>query len=526
MSSAREPRFVSFLLPFIDRGQGPIYFWIMQLQAALLGPQRVEFIADEPYFETPPDWGQERTTCGHRYRGVTCEEWAAFTKHCLPRAIFAVLENRSRSMLEAFRVLLTKDYTPLREALEKILAEACRTRKPDAIISWCHAPSLKLAAAKFGIPVIHNELGPLRAPLYRGTVYFDFKGVNGFTSAEEQMAQFAREAAGWKNFQPLNLSELRELLIVTPEKRTASATVPTYQAGAALQVEDDSNLLAFANGLSNFELIFAARKGFTPRQILIRRHPGGHLTYSDKLGDLDCSADAIEFLSRCEQVFTVNSSIAFECLLQERPVTILGDSPAAALSRERIAALSPEERLLRLNWLFLGYLVPATQLFDADYYRWRLTNPSLREIYERHLAEHRQSPAPAPPQNPPANKPGREALLKELPKFWMFNSSNRDAGKKLAAALLDQQLIPEASRVLNHLIKINPADADTLCALAGCLVAEKNVEAAVENYRRVLRLDPANATARQAINLLAANTGASHPRNGSKVKAMTPVLAK
>ena len=387
----KQPAFVSFLLPYIDRGQGPISHWVMQLQAAMFGPQRVAFIADEPYFDAPQEWGKERIHAGFRYRCVTREAWAGFAKYSLPRSLFADLENRSRSMLEAFRILLTEDYVPLREALEKIFEKMCRTQTPDAVLTWCHCPSLKLAAAKFGIPVIHNELGPLRPPHYQSTIYFDFKGVNGFTSAEEQMLQFAREAAG--DFRPLSLEELREMLIVAPEKRDAGKQVPCYKAGAALQVEDDSNLLAFAKGMSNFELIFAARKGLRPEQILVRQHPHGHARYSDKLGVPDRSADSIEFLSRCEQVFTTNSSVAFECLLQDKPVAIFGESPAASLSYERRLALSAEERLLRLNWLFVGYLVPAARLFDIDYYRWRLTNPSLREIYERHLADYRRAPA-------------------------------------------------------------------------------------------------------------------------------------
>jgi hypothetical protein len=381
------PRFLSFLLPYIDRGYGPICQWIMEFQAACLGPDGVAFIGDDSYFQAALPWGEEMDISGFCYRCPTPEEWEKFSRHALPRTIFADLEHRSRSMLDAFRILLTEDYAPLREALEALLAGICGVRKPDAILSWCHVPSLKLAAAKFGIPIIHNELGPLRAPNYQSTVYFDFNGVNGFTSAAEQMHQFVREAAGWTDFHPLALAELRDLLIVRADKGWTGASLPTFEAGVALQVEDDSNLLAFSNGMSNFELINAVRRFAGREQILFRHHPHGHAHYSEKLGAVDQSADSIEFLSRCKHLFTTNSSLAFEGLLQGRPVTILGDSPAAGLSHPLFQAMSPEMRLLCLNWLFVGHLVPAARLFDADYYRWRLTHPPLREIFERHLSE-------------------------------------------------------------------------------------------------------------------------------------------
>ncbi len=386
-SGAAGCKFVSFLLPYIDRGQGPLYHWVMVMQAALFSSEEIAFISDESYFHRPPAWGREERLYGFNFTGPTKDKWEKITKHSLPRSIFENLERSSKSMLDAFRFLLTEDYPPLREALESIFAEMCRTRKPDAVLSWCHVPSLKLAAAKFGIPVIHNELGPLRGANYLSTVYFDFNGVNGFTSAGGQSRQFAAEAPGWDGFQPLSLEELRELLITPPGKRVASTTPPSFKAGAALQVEDDSNLIAFAQGMTNFELIHAARRGFKQDQVLIRHHPHGYARYSDKLGVWDQSEDAIDFLHRCEHVFTTNSSVAFECLLQDKPVTILGDSPAAGLTRSIFQDMTPGERLLHLNWLFLGYLVPAARLFDADYYRWRLSQPTLRQIYERHLAD-------------------------------------------------------------------------------------------------------------------------------------------
>ncbi len=376
--------FISFLLPYIDRGQGPIFHWVMAAQISKLGSEEVILIADERYFSTPLNWGKSAISFGVSYQNPDIDQWHRVRKILLKADIFDELETRSHSMLEAFRILLTQDYRPLSQALRQIFVDIFHEMRPEAVLTWCNVPSLELVAAEFNLPVIHNELGPFRHPNYQGTIYFDFRGVNGNTSAANEMAAFLEEVRQEDGFCPLNMEELRKIFMTDPS-RALKHPAKLLESGAALQVEDDSNLLAFNQGMNNFELIFAARKGLTPGELLIRRHPNGHLQYGSSLGVPDDSADSIQFISRCEHIFCTNSSIAFEALLLEKPVHLLGDSPAACLSHERLSRFSPRDLLISLNYLFLGYLAPISLLFDANYYRWRLTLPSLRKIFERHL---------------------------------------------------------------------------------------------------------------------------------------------
>jgi hypothetical protein len=383
--------FASFHLPYVDRGQGPtIYHGIMLKQLAMLGTQQLALIADEPYFSLPAPWGQEVSLGDFRVRLPSRDRFDGMTRFAIPQEVFASLNQRCRSHLDALRILLNEDYPPLRGALVEILETLTQREKIEAILTWCNVPSLNEAAARFNLPVIHNELGPLRPPLYQNTVYFDFRGVNGETSTATEMPRFCQEARQWRDFEPLTLPQIRELLSVSPHVATESNEPPEFNAGVALQVEYDSNLLVFARGMTNFEAIYVAQKGLRPSQVLIRHHPSGQALYSSALGVVDDSADSVIFLRRCETVFTINSSVAFECLLQDKPVRILGDSPATTLSAERLADLSQSDRLLSLNYLFLCYLVPARFLFDVEYYHWRLARPSLQEIYRRHLEAYRQ----------------------------------------------------------------------------------------------------------------------------------------
>jgi len=376
--------FVSFLMPYIDRGQGPIFHWVMTAQLAKFGPEEVIFIADDRYYAQPLDWGKEQLAFGVRYRHPHLPEWQQTQKISLPPEVFEELDRRSRSMLDAFRTLLTCDYKPLRDALRGIFSRIVSRQRPEAVLSWCNVPSLELAAAEFGLPVIHSELGPFREPHYQGTVYFDFDGVNGRTSAARDLVAFKEEVCASAGFSPLSLPDLRRLFMNDPDS-IESAEAPQFKVGAALQVEDDSNMLAFSNGLNNFELIFAARKGVNPADVLVRPHPRGYLGYGPHLGVPDDSENSLRFIARCEKIFCTNSSVAFEALLLNTPVRLFGESPAAALSCERTAAMSPRDLLIYLNYLFVGYLAPVSVLFDADYCRWRLTFPSRLEIYAHHL---------------------------------------------------------------------------------------------------------------------------------------------
>ena len=43
--------FVSFLLPYIDRGSGPLYHWVMLAQMAHFAPRDIAFIGDNSYFD-------------------------------------------------------------------------------------------------------------------------------------------------------------------------------------------------------------------------------------------------------------------------------------------------------------------------------------------------------------------------------------------------------------------------------------------------------------------------------------------
>jgi tetratricopeptide (TPR) repeat protein len=471
--------FISFLMPYIDRGRGPIFSWIMAAQAAKFSLDELVIIADArylPQIAAEFSWGEEVWPCGVRFRNLDYQQWQNVRILSLPDEVFKELDARSTSMLDAFRILLTEDYPPLTAALRSIIGSICLEQNPEAILSWCNVPSLELVADEFNLPVIHNELGPFRQPNYQGTVYFDFKGVNARTSAEEDMKAFL-EVCSKKCIPLLSMDEMRQILMVDPA-RASELKPPIFKSGAALQVEDDSNLLAFSHGLTNFELIYAARKGLDRSQILIRHHPLGHLDYGESLGVPDNSIDSIEFISRCERIFCINSSVAFEALLLDKPVYVLGESPATSLSYERRIHVSPQDWLARLNYLFLGFLMPVSLLFDAEYYRWRLTYPPLEDIYQKHLQIFRKLSGATPESDP-------VSAAMRAPAPYIHRFSNSAEVLSIGARFHENGQFPEAKQWLetvHHWQNANPAERAEACFLIADIRRREGNEAEQKHY--------------------------------------------
>lgn len=417
--------FVSFLMPHVDRGAGPLFHLIMLLQMSRFTPDETCFIGDDAYFvEEHVPFGEELALGTIQFTCVGQERFRAYRKAALPFDTVAPLYADGRNHLDAFQALLTQPQPALQAALGAALeALAVAPDSIEAFLTWSNCPSLSAFAAGLGKPVIHNELGPFRGPSYQDTVYFDFQGVNGNTTPATAWRDADALAAQLGGVELLSAGEMRSLLYrgEAPEAPAGAEEEPgRYPLGVALQVEDDSNTLAYGRGYDAIRLLYQALRNLPPERVLVRSHPGARLAYRGGLGEGDTSSSSLAFLQRIDHLLTINSSVAAEAALWGVPYTALGDTPFALLSvpldgpREEgaaapaiatadQAAVQPAqsegepaqagaEPVRRdsnpdpgLNALMLGYLVPGALLFDPDYYRWRLAGASLADCIARHL---------------------------------------------------------------------------------------------------------------------------------------------
>lgn len=368
----------AFLLPFPFRGYRAPYLWVYYRLLHSLG-ERMLFITGRDYVASPQRWVAEgrwemKEASQHRlgYVVPSAEAMDSQDYAFLPEAFFdELLSAHSGNPVAAFRQLLTERIPSLEAAFSALLSQR-RPGEVEAVLSWCNCPSLSHVAAGLGIPVLHLEMGPLRWPLFRPTAYLDFSGVNGNTEAERRYRQsglrFARADA----------PRLQRYFCQKPPPPEA----PQFDAGVVLQVEDDSNLVAFGNGYDNMALLVRTHLRHPGGNVLVRPHPGSVFGLKPDWYRLDDSQDSLRFLRRCRCVATINSSVGLEALLFDVPVDVYGDCSYRFIAD----AADAVERSSRLAHYLFAYLVPQEAIYDASYLRFRLSRPSESDIVRHHLA--------------------------------------------------------------------------------------------------------------------------------------------
>lgn len=65
-----------------------------------------------------------------------------------------------------------------------------------------------------------------------------------------------------------------------------------------------------------------------------------------------------------------------------------GKSPSYYGSAHTVEEKAPEVDPMYLNFFAMNYLIPFKFMMDPEYIRWRLSDPSEKEIFEKHLAVH------------------------------------------------------------------------------------------------------------------------------------------
>ncbi|HMV06007.1 MAG TPA: hypothetical protein PKA30_10715 [Accumulibacter sp.] len=391
--------FLSYLLPFPARGQPALYLWVLYKQIAHFTPQEIAFIGSAAYFRSPEEYQRSarrdistESQEIYGFRIPAQAELDLYTRYVMPDDVFFDWQALEPTADGVMRRILSERCPQFESALRRVLDESTCEYEVEAVLTWCNMPSLSAVAAEYGLPVVHGELGPLRGPCYHWTAYFDRSGVNGNTESAQRYERFLRETDS-ADVPVLGTQELRDLLVVT-RSVAAPASGHDFEMGVALQVENDSNIIAYANGWSNERLIAAVASAYGDNNILVRKHPGGLHDYGQVCANVDQSANSIEFIRRCAGIATINSSVGLEALLFDRHSIILGDSPFRFAAQGHLGAApanrTSADHLRALNFLLFGYLVPYEFVFDPGYLRWRLSEPSELAIYQFHLDYVRQ----------------------------------------------------------------------------------------------------------------------------------------
>ncbi len=378
------------------------YSWFFFKSVSMVKKNGWPIIAQEQYFNTPLS-GYIKAGIRNAYDKPVIDEhfWydvpkkndlRALAKYPIREEITDRLIEETGSYNDAFIELLRKPYEPLVNEIKGFIKDIkSKYNEPvEAICTLCHIPSLSAAAESFGIPVVHYELGPFREPVYLKTAYYDLQSPSGGNTVEIRYKEFLKEMKNDSRL--LSGKEILALLLdpANIELINRYGERPSIKYGAALGYAITELFLA-QTGFNDGELLYRMTKAYGRNNVRFRTHPSDPYGASYKKY-ADCrdteSKTVIDFILACEEVFSVGSNVCIEAMFWGRRTHVMVKTPpyyGAAHSVEERAKPAEKEYL---NFFAFNYLTPYRFMMDPEYIRWRLTNPTEKEIFEKHMSVH------------------------------------------------------------------------------------------------------------------------------------------
>jgi len=375
------------LYPHFAKNNPVLYSWLGPVAVKLLGFQNVVLVGNSLTL-LPPSKQNHDSWIADQVKECSDEEWDKTQKICIPDFYLSDWYDDSLDGLNYFKNTTSK----VNGELCKYLVNEIKTLekfKPHAAISLVNDQTFDAACKDLGIKTIYMEGGPIRYPDFPfGTYYFDNNGVNGANSFD---SIFNSSQDTLNDADLISIDSIIKNLYKNQTIECDFSTDTEYEIGVALQVEDDSNIVCYSNGYDNLKILYKALWTFPREKILIREHPKSWFSLkSNSFGEIDKSKSASEFILKCKRLLTINSSLAFEALILGKEVYVLGNSPLNIATNNtldrNLIYIEPKLNLtLFFNVFIFCYLIPEWFFLNKDYFDWRLSNPSLKDIFNKNI---------------------------------------------------------------------------------------------------------------------------------------------
>ena len=455
--------FAVFLPPYPFRGVKAPYLWLF-LKYLHCSNEKILFITSPDYVEVINDETQhsrwEFDTASMASLGYSLPDEQSLARHeylYLDHALYeTMLAQHHHDPIKSFTTFLTESISELENELFSLLTKEI-IQRVDAFVSICNCPSLEKVARALNKEVIHLEIGPLRAPMYRNTAYLDFTGVNGNTEARARYESCQTEIDITCSMNDLHRYFLEAISLPSSSENQV--------AGIVLQVEDDSNIIAYSHNFTNISLISYVRQQHTLENILVRAHPGSLFRLRDDIFSIDASANSLEFIQKCHSIYTINSSVGLEALLCEKKTNILGDCSYAFVAEEA----SGPNRVNAMAFYLFAYLVPFELIFNLEYLRFRLDHPAELDIVRKHLQFYSKMPDEREENSHTLSTLINEAISKDITMRTILENSLAENNKQLedlktqlAAEVTEREKLAAAITKLQQTADLAAKDRDIL----------------------------------------------------------------
>jgi hypothetical protein len=305
------------------------------------------------------------------------------------------------SINNLYASLLTERSPKLEKWLEETIGniEEAYGEKIDAFytVLSSNLQSLQEIAQKRNIPIIYYDWGTFRSPVYRDTRVIDF---NSFLSEEGVRSRFQEflAASTDQNLPLLTRKQILGLLLRREYLHLLDQKDDELEFEVGIATGYAFFMPALAQSFYNDEeLMYRAYSQYDKQDVLVRMHPKDPLRtrYPLQAYVRDTSRSSTEFILRCRKVVSLFSNVSMEALYWNRVGCAIMDSHVSygcqrGLGQEETKEVDDSF----LNFYAFCFNVPVVCWDDYEYLKWRVSQPSELEIFNRHLQIWRDTPEP------------------------------------------------------------------------------------------------------------------------------------
>lgn len=391
--------FVPFVFNMSTFDRAPFLWWFYK-GLDFVKKTHSAIIAQEIYCDTPVSEfiAQGRVEAYHKqfidehwfYNLPKNQDLESDRIYKIPDSLLLPLIKEKGSISDAFCYLLAQPDDSFCGFLDELIGQIEREcgGRIEGFFTMAAVPSLTKAAHDRGIPVIHFELGCWREPTYLFTAFWDLEDLQGGRTVERRWERFCCE----REQRDIPLFSKKECLALLLRKENLAMIrdydrPPKKKIGAVLGYVT-YELISWKTHLDDSELLYRVREAYGLNNMLVRKHPGDPYKgqYPRYLQAVDESGRSMrDYILDCETIISLISGAGMEAMLWGRKAITLLPSPSYYASGHEIEGEGKCAGEDFISFFAFCYLIPLEYLMDVEYIRWRLSGPTEREIYFKHL---------------------------------------------------------------------------------------------------------------------------------------------
>lgn len=344
------------------------------------------------------NFGEYQKRVGERFlsefeiRYFNEQEFSSIKQYAIEDSVFSQIEKQCGSRSAEISHLLGEDDFLLHKSLDRIFHEMRDDFPNENIEMAFHClnayKSITDACERYNVPLISYTFSCMRKVHgYRQTLYIAAidKPIYCTDDGKIRYDKFCQEN---NNFPILNNKEIIALL---GKSRTLPLTLlmdkePSHEIAICGEAFAYIPSVYYTYHYDDDDVYYYIGKIYKQSQTKTRQHPYllGHMQIPK---DHFMQDDPASFILSCKRTTSVASQIMLKTMLWGRtPVMPKDTLPLAFQCATKYDEIKVTD-LKFLNYYLFCYMVPSSLMFDADYWRWRMTKPSEAEIYIRHLKE-------------------------------------------------------------------------------------------------------------------------------------------